>query len=115
MCARQAIGTLYWSTKKQCQPRKDVTGSNLPVRPSMKSASAVTDSSAKIRGMDDLICFAHASDEYREFFTSREPNRPTFFWFTDRYYDHISHWDNYSSWKYFYLFIKDPEADKIEF
>lgn len=59
------------------------------------------------------LTFMHTSDEYRKFFTSKTNTRPTFYWLTDRYFDHIS-CGKYSSWKYFYLFIKNPLLDGIK-
>ena len=56
------------------------------------------------------IAFSHSSNEYRTEFTSRDPRRPTFYWFSDRFHDHYGYGIDGS---YFYLFVKDPIYDKI--
>jgi hypothetical protein len=62
----------------------------------------------------DKICFIHSSDEYRDNFSSKDATRPTFYWLTDRYFDHVA-CGNYSAWKYLYFFIKNPKEENIEF
>ncbi|MAF14033.1 MAG: hypothetical protein CMI53_04040 [Parcubacteria group bacterium] len=58
------------------------------------------------------ITFFHNSGEYREFFSSKENDRPCFYWFGDSYHCHLG-WDNRDD--YFYLFVKNPKEDKIPF
>jgi len=58
------------------------------------------------------IFLTHSSDEYREVFTSKDKIRPTFYWFTDRYFDHLAGC-KYPAWDYFYVFIKNPKEDKM--
>lgn len=65
------------------------------------------------------ICFMHVSHEYREYFTHKHPEYPSFYWFTDRFYDHLCSGklciDGSPGWKYFYFFIKNPKEDNIKF
>jgi hypothetical protein len=56
-----------------------------------------------------MLTFFHNTDEYREEFTSQDPRRPCFYWFSDRYF----HFPRYNC-KYFYLFVKTPKVDNIE-
>ncbi len=65
--------------------------------------------------MSKLISFIHVSDEYREQFSSKDKNRPTFYWLTDRYFDHLAGGKKPPAWKYLYVFVKDPLVDRIEF
>ena len=60
-----------------------------------------------------MLTFFHNSDEYREEFTSQDNNRPSFYWFNDRYHNHLSL--DSRCWKYFYLFVKDSSKDSIAF
>lgn len=56
------------------------------------------------------IAYFHDSIEYRTEFSSRDPLRPTFYWFSDRFHDHYGYGiDN----TYFYLFVKDPISSNI--
>lgn len=58
-----------------------------------------------------MLVFFHNSEEYREEFTSKEPDRPSFYWFSDKYF---SHWPKNYRHKYFYLFVKNPKRDNIQ-
>ncbi|NLH35660.1 MAG: hypothetical protein GX453_06520 [Lactococcus chungangensis] len=55
------------------------------------------------------IAFFHNSDDYFEKFSSKDEKRPCFYWFSDSYFSHIG------IYKYFYLFVKNPQKDNIEF
>lgn len=56
------------------------------------------------------IAFSHHSQRYIEEFNPKEDGRPTFFWFSDRYYDHVS--TTYRD-RFFYLFFANPKKDGI--
>lgn len=58
----------------------------------------------------EYISFFHNSDEYREVFSDREMNRPTFYWYSDSFHSHVGYKEKD---KYFYLFVKNPRADGI--
>ncbi len=56
------------------------------------------------------ISFFHRSDSYIEEFNPKDDVKPSFYWFGDLCYDHIS--TTYRD-KYFYLFVKNPKKDGI--
>lgn len=58
-----------------------------------------------------MITFFHNSEDYIEVFNPKSDNRPTFYWFSDRYHSHIG--VNVKH-RYFYLFVKNPKQDNIE-
>ncbi len=57
--------------------------------------------------MTDYITFFHHSEEYREEFTHKDPIRPCFYWFSDRFHSHCG------QYPYFYLFVKNPITSNI--
>lgn len=60
----------------------------------------------------DYLTFFHCSDIYLEQFSSREPGRPTFFWYSDVFHTH--NLPRKTNWyKFFNLFVKNPRKDNI--
>lgn len=58
------------------------------------------------------ISFFHHSDNYIEEFSPQDDVRPSFYWFGDRYYNHMGTTYRY---KYFYLFLKNPKKSGLRF
>src|SRR3989304_4031624 len=63
--------------------------------------------------MKQFLSFFHNSDEYFEEFTSKDKDRPTFYWFGDRVFNHLN--PPVNCYPYFCLFVKNPKEDNIEF
>ena len=60
--------------------------------------------------MKKYLSFFHNSEEYLEEFTSKEQDRPCFYWFGDRYFNHVNPKIGFD---YFNLFVKNPKEDDI--
>lgn len=58
------------------------------------------------------LTFFHNSDNYIEEFSPKDDVRPSFYWFGDRYYNHMGTTYRY---KYFYLFVKNPKKSGLRF
>ena len=61
------------------------------------------------------LCFFHNSESLIEEFNPRDPslhrgNYPSFYWFSDSFFTHVP-----PPGRYFYLFLKNPRLDYIQF